>query len=82
MHNYLGMPKLTAEEITDLQLAGMLRNPHVPCPDCGKKTNAKHECPHCHEHWSYEQLRLREQMRRKEIVKYDDKTKEFLNRVP
>ena len=54
---------------------GMKVRPFIPCPACGKKTNAKFHCPHCGIRWSSQQIQLREEQRRKILENYPEELK-------
>jgi len=60
---------------------GMLATPPVPCPNCGRLTRAKYQCPWCNKYWNTDELRQREIFKRRIFAGYDLKTRKELKKL-
>jgi len=55
--------------------------PPVPCPNCGRLTRARYQCPWCNKYWDSDELRQREVFKRQIFAGYNQKTRKGLKRL-
>jgi len=58
-----------------------LAAPPVPCPNCGRLTRARYQCPWCNKYWDSDELRKREVFKRQIFANYDLKTRKGLKKL-
>ncbi len=69
------------EEYVERWDVGRLMNPHLPCPNCGRKIMSQDWCQWCKTQWTSEQIRRQEELRKQVINGYDEETKQRIRRV-
>ncbi len=70
-----------AGRIKEAWTLDILAAPPVPCPNCGRLTRARYQCPWCNKYWDGNELRQREIFKRQIFANYDTKTRKELRRI-
>ncbi len=70
-----------AGRIKEAWTLDILAAPPVPCPNCGRLTRARYQCPWCNKYWDRNELRQREIFKRQIFANYDTKMRKELRRI-